>query len=228
LEKLARTVQRPFIKAASSFRATVNKHEPKGILMFRAFGKHGAATIAAFAFTVATLAIGGASAAAGPDTSDGHGTHVTNTISEMGSSRNNAKVCCQLPRARTARLTTAKGCKARRGRAVAKARCAGKLAPRKYKRVSMAKFRRILKTAKPIGRSSGKPINTRLGEFALYDEYDPSREGVHCMGGKYYPCWCEGANTCNNFIAACVELNGSLNCNDHNKEGQPTGCSCYK
>lgn len=203
--------------------------------MFFALERCRTVLAAIFTIALAALAVGGASAAAGPDTRDGHGTHVSKTIGGTRFSGNSAKVCCQLPRVGAARLITAKRCKARRGKVVAKAQCAKQLKAKTAKPVTMAQFRII--TGREEAKSDNEWRYVPVRRMALFNTAgnpgnktaaDKLTEGIYCKGGNSHPCWCEGANTCKKFRAACVELGGRLKCGGKNKKSQPTYCACSK
>lgn len=109
---------------------------------------------------------------------------------------------------------------------------ARRLAPRK--RVSMAQFRKIMRSAKPSrsassrlsGRRPTPPPGTPGSFSAGKTGGGTLKGGVSCAGLGL--CFCDGAAYCNAFIAVCVEHGGRLSCTEHDSEGRPTSCSCFK
>jgi hypothetical protein len=118
-----------------------------------------------------------------------------------------------------------------KGEATDDTRESKQLAPQK--RVSPAQMRRILRNAKPLTPAEAKLAQKRPtppppgapGSYASKKPPGGVVKGITCSLGL---CFCSGASHCNVLIAACVEVGGTLNCNEHDKEGRPTGCSCFK
>lgn len=132
------------------------------------------------------------------------------------------RVCCLLPRSKTATFMIAGLCKSRGGQIVRAVRCTAKPSMtlrRKHGSVSISRFRQILRRSGPAGRSQPRVALRRPKDTA-------HKPGVSCFQGQYLPCFCTGESACNTFIAACVGADHTVECNEHNDEGQPTGCVC--
>jgi hypothetical protein len=127
--------------------------------------------------------------------------------------RADGNVCCSVPRKGKLALVKPSECRQVKGKIVETTKCA------RVKRVSAAKFSNIVlkRGAMSRGKSSA-PGSLSPGAAANWT----------CSNGNYYPCWCSGADSCNLFIAACVEVGGDVGCTEHNEQGQPTGCACNK
>lgn len=208
--------------------------------MFFAFRSRGAAAAALSTAALASLALVGSSVA-GAESSSRHVTQTRLKIfmcpSNSSVDRSDAQVCCQLPGAGSACVTSATHCKAQRGKAVAKAQCTKKkkLKAKPAKPVSMGQFRAILGGSRSTSDNEWKYVPVR--RFALFNTSgNPGSktpdgkltEGVYCKGGTSQPCWCEGARTCRKFRAACVKLGGRLKCGGKNRKRRPTHCVCSK
>ena len=132
--------------------------------------------------------------------------------------RAGGQVCCSVPRRGRLALVKPSDCRKVKGSVVAKSRCA------RARATSARKFSNIVLKRGVISRA---PTSKPGGPSSL--QASEGQKSVYCANGnQYFPCWCEGSGSCNNFIAACVEVGGDLNCNEHNSQGQPTACSCYK